>query len=62
MRLAPTKDEDLGILNVIHNRILPQSKESGEGMSKLESIKKLEPGSCLELTCGGGEHTCDGRS
>ena len=25
-------------------------------------MKKLEPGSCLDLTCGGGEHTCDGRS
>ena len=22
----------------------------------------MEPGSCLDLTCGGGEHTCDGRS
>ena len=31
-------------------------------MSKLGSVKKLEPGSCLDLTCGGAEHTCDGRS
>ena len=62
VRLAPTKDEDLGTLNEIHKLILPQSKESGEAMSKLGSVKKLEPGSCLDLTCGGGEHTCDGRS
>ena len=62
LRLTPTKDEDLGTLNVIHKLILPQSKESGESMSKLGSVKKLERGSCLDLTCGGGEHTCDGRS
>ena len=62
VRLTPTKDEDLGTLNIIHNLILPQSKESGEAMSKLGSVKKLEPGSCLDLTCGGGEHYCDGRS
>ena len=62
VRLTPTKDEDLGTLDVIHKQILPQSKESGEAMSKLGSVKKLEPGSCLDLTCGGGEHTCDGRS
>ena len=62
VRLAPTKDEDLGTLNVIHKLILPQSKESGEAKSKLGSVKKLELGSCLDRTCGGGEHTCDGRS
>ena len=62
VRLTPTKDEDLGTLDVIHKLILPQSKESGEAMSKLVSVKKLEPGSCLDLTGGGGEHTCDGRS
>ena len=60
VRLAPTRDEDLGTLNVIHKLILPQSEDSGEAMSKLGSVKKLEPGSCLDLTCGGGEHTCDG--
>ena len=43
-------------------RKLPQSKESGEAMSKLGSVKKMEPSSCLDLTCGGREHTCDGRS
>ena len=53
VRLTPTKDEDLGTLDVIHKMILPQSKESGEATSKLESVKKLEPGSCLDLTCGG---------
>ena len=62
VRLTPTKDEDLGTLDVIHKQILPQSKDSGEAMSKLGSVEKLEPGSCLDLTCGGGEHTCDGRS
>ena len=34
----------------------------GEATSKLGSVKKLEPGSCLDSTCGGGGHTCDGRS
>ena len=62
VRLTPTKDEDKGTLDVIHKLILPQRKESGEAMSKLGSVKKLEPGSCLDLTGGGGEHTCDGRS
>ena len=62
VRLTPTKDEDLGTLDVIHKLILPQSKESGEATSNLGSVKKLEPGSCLDLTCGGGGHTCDGRS
>ena len=62
VRLTPTKDEDLGTLNVIHKLILPQSKESGEATSKLGSIKKLEPVSCLDLTCGSGGHTCDERS
>ena len=62
VRLTPTKDEDLGTLDVIHKLILPQSKESGGTTIKLGSVKKLEPGSCLDLTCGGGEHTCDGRS
>ena len=62
VRLTPTKDEDLGTLDVIHKLILPQLKESGEATSKLGSVKKLEPGSWLGLTCGGGGHTCDGRS
>ena len=62
VRLTPTKDEDLGTLDVIHKLILPQSKESGGATSKLGSVKKLEPGSCLDFTCGGGGHTCDGRS
>ena len=62
VRLTPTKDEDLGTLDVIHKLILPQSKESGETSSKLGLIRKLETGSCLDLTCGGGGHTCDGRS
>ena len=41
VRLTPTKNEDLGTLNVIHKLILPQSKESGEAMSKLGSVKKV---------------------
>ena len=63
VRLSPTKDEDLGTLNVIHKLILPHSKEPGEIMNTLErSMKKMEPGSCLDLTSGSGEHSCDGRS
>ena len=62
VRLTPTKDEDLGTLDVIHQLILPQSKESRGTTRKLGSVKKLEPGSCLDLTCGGGGHTCYGRS
>ena len=54
VRLLPTKDEDLGDLKVIHKLILPHNKEPGEIMNKLEkSIKKIEPGSCLDLTSGG---------
>ena len=37
-------------------------RESGEATGKLGSAKKMEPGSCLDLTYGSGEHTCDGRS
>ena len=62
VRLTPTKDEDLGMFDVIHKLILPQSKESGGTASKLGSVKKLEPCSCLDLTCGGGGHTSYGRS
>ena len=60
--LAPTEDEDLAKLSVVHKLILPQMKESGEKTSNLGSAKKMEPGSCLDSTCGNGEHTCDGRS
>ena len=62
VRLAPTKDKDLGTLNLVHKLILPQSKESGEATSKLGSVKKMEQGSCLDLTRGSGEHNCGGRS
>ena len=61
VRLAPTKDEDLATLSIVHKLILPQMKEPGEATSKLGSVKKMEPSSCLDLTCGSGEHTCDGR-
>ena len=62
VRLAPKKDEDLATLSIVHKLILPQMKESGEATCKLGSVKKMEPGSCLDLTCGSGKHTCDGRS
>ena len=63
VRLSSTKDEDLGTLNVVHKLILPHSMESGETMTKVDkSVKKMEPGSCLDLMCGSGEHSCDGRS
>ena len=42
VRLAPTKDEDLVTLNIVHKLILPQSKESGEATSKLGSVKRME--------------------
>ena len=41
---------------------LAQAKESSEATSKLGSVKKMEPGSCLDSKCGNGEPTCDGRS
>ena len=34
-RLAPTEDEDLAILSIVHKLILPQVKESDEATSKL---------------------------
>ena len=61
--LSPTRDEDLGNLNVVPKLILPHSKESEETTSKLDkSAKKMESGSCLDLVCGSGEHSCDERS
>ena len=62
VRLAPTEDEDLAKLSVVHKLISPQMQESGEKTNNLGSAKKMEPGSCLDSTCGNGEHTCDGRS
>ena len=62
VRLAPAEDEDLATLSIVHKLILPQMKESSEATSKLGSLEKMEPGSCLDSTCGNGEHTCDGRS
>ena len=62
VRLAPTEDEDLATLSIVHRLILPQMKESSEVTSGTGSVKRLEPGSCLDSTCGNGEHTCDGRS
>ena len=47
----------------MHKLILPHRKESEETTSKLDKlVKKMEPGSCLDLVCGGGEHSCVGRS
>ena len=62
VRLAPTEDEDLAKLSVLHKLISPQMQEPSEKTNKPGSAKKLEPGSCLDSTCGNGEHTCDGRS
>ena len=62
MRLAPTEDEDLATLSIVHRLILSQVKESSEVTSGLGSVKTMEPGSCLDSTCGNGEHTSDGRS
>ena len=62
VRLAPTEDEDLATLSIVHRLILPQMKESSEMTSGTGSVKKMEPGSCLDSTCGNGEQTCDGRS
>ena len=63
VRLSPANDEDLGNLNMVHKLILPHRKESEETRSKLDKlVKKMEPGSCQDLVCGGGEHSCDGRS
>ena len=63
-RLSPAKDEDLRNLNVVHKLILTHRKESEETTSKLDNlVKKMVPGSCLDLVCGGPlEHSCDGRS
>ena len=48
---------------MVHKLILTHRKESEETTSKLDKlVKKMEPGSCLDLVCGGGEHSCDGRS
>ena len=62
VRLAPTEDEDLATLSIVHKLILPQMKESSEVTSGTGSVKRMEPGSCLDSTCSNGEHTCDGRS
>ena len=63
VRLSPTKDEDLGIFNIVHKLILPHQGESEGATSKLEKlVKKMEPGSCLDLVCGVEELSCDERS
>ena len=63
MRLSTVKDEDRGNLYVVHKLILPHRRESEETTSKLDKLeKKMEPGSCLDLVCGGRDHSCDGRS
>ena len=60
MRLSPAKDDDLGNLNVIHKMILPHKGEPEEVTSKPDkSVKKMEPGSCLDLASGGGKHFFD---
>ena len=61
VRLAPTRDEDLAPLRKVHKLILPQVREPGDATGKLGPAKKIKPGSCLDLTCGSGEYTCDRR-
>ena len=56
VRLAPTEDEDLATLSIVHRLILPQMKESSEMTSGTGSVKKMEPGSCLDSTCGWRAH------
>ena len=41
VRLAPTEDEDLATLSVVHKMILPQVKESGERTNKLGTARKM---------------------
>ena len=61
--MSQAKDEDLGSLNIVHKLILPHQGESEGAASKLDKlVKKMEPGSCLDLACGGGEPSCDRRS
>ena len=48
VRLAPTEDEDLATLSILHRLILPQMKEPSEVTSGTGSVKKMEPGSCLD--------------
>ena len=63
LKLSPAKDEDLRKLNIVHKLNLPHQGESEGAMSKLDKlVNKMEPGSCLDLACGGGDHSCDGRS
>ena len=63
VRLSRAKDEDLGKPNLVHKLIPPHRKKSEETTSKLDKLmKKIEPGSCVDLVCGGGDHSCDGRS
>ena len=60
MRLSPGKNDDLGNLNVIHKLILPHREESKEITNKSnETSKETEPGTCLDLAAGGGEHSWD---
>ena len=61
--MSPVKDEDLGNLNLGHKLILPHQGESEGATSKLDKlVKKIEPSNCLDLACGGGEHSSDGQS
>ena len=63
MRLSPAKDGGLENLNVLHKLILPHQGKSEGATRKLgKLVTKMEPGSFLDLACGGGEHSVDGRS
>ena len=61
--MSPGKDEGLEKLNVIHKLFLCHRKESKEKTNKSrdELSKKMEPGICLDVATGCGEHSGDGR-
>ena len=54
LRSSHEKDEDLGKLNVVHKLILPHREESKQTTNKSrdEPRKRMEPGTCLDLTTG----------
>ena len=53
--LLPGRDEDLVNLNVIHELILPhhEASEANAEEYRDERPKKMQPGTCLDLTTGG---------
>ena len=61
--MSPAKNEELANLKIVHKLTLAHQGKSEGATSKLDKlVKKMEPGSCLDLACGGEKHSCDGRS